>query len=207
MTGFYNRHILPRLVNIACGTGAIRDQRALIVPLAKGVVVEIGIGSGHNLPFYRAENVKHLIGVDPGTEMTALARQRLDQSPLEVELINVSAEDMPIDDNSADTIVLTYSACTIPSAEKALAEMRRILKPDGALLFCEHGRSPDKNVAIWQDMINPYWKKLAGGCNVNRDIPGLITAAGFDIKTLDSGYLVPFPRFASYHFRGQASLR
>jgi len=198
---------MPRLVNLACGVGAIRQQRALTVPHASGVVVEIGIGPGHNLAFYDEAKVKKVIGVDPVKEMTALAQDRLAQSPLEVEILSASAEDMPIDNNVADTVVLTYSACTIPSAEKALAEIRRVLKRDGTLLFCEHGRSPDKNVARWQDRINPYWNKIAGGCNVNRDIPELIKAAGFDIETLNTEYLAPFPKFSTYHFRGKAHQR
>ncbi len=198
---------MPRLVNVACGVAAIAQQRAMTIPQAVGVVVEIGIGPGHNLAFYDGEKVKHIIGVDPVAEMTALAKQRLQQAPLDVEIISASAEDMPLDDNLADTVVLTYSACTIPSAELALAEMRRVLKPGGTLLFCEHGRSPDINVARWQDRINPYWNRIAGGCNVNRNIPELIKTSGFDINTLETGYLVPFPKFSTYHFRGTASLR
>ena len=207
MAGIYDTHIMPRLVNCACGVSAITKQRLLSIPHATGTVIEIGIGPGHNLAFYDTEKVNHIIGVDPVHEMTDLAKRRIDATPISVELLSVSAEDMPIDSDYADTIVLTYSACTIPSAEKALAEMRRVLKPGGTLLFCEHGRSPDKNVARWQDRINPYWNKIAGGCNVNRDIPALIRAAGFDIKTLETGYLAPFPKFSTYHFRGQASLR
>jgi len=207
MTGFYDRHIMPKLVNVACGVAAIAKQRAMTIPHAAGVVVEIGIGPGHNLAFYDASKVKHIIGVDPVAEMTALAKTRIEKTPLEVEILSASAENMPLDNNLADTVVLTYSACTIPVAERALAEMRRVLKPDGVLLFCEHGRSPDLNVARWQDRINPYWNRIAGGCNVNRDIPELIKAAGFDIKTLETGYLAPFPKFSTYHFRGRASLR
>ena len=207
MAGFYDRHILPGLVNLACGAGAIGAQRAMIVPHATGVVVEIGIGPGHNLPFYNAENVKHIIGIDPGVEMTDLAKKRMEKTSVDVEIINASAEDMPIDSNFADTIILTYSACTIPSAERALVDMARVLKPDGRLLFCEHGRAPDMNVARFQDRINPYWNRLAGGCNVNRDIPALIKQAGFGISELEAGYLTPFPKFPSYHFRGQAALR
>ncbi len=198
---------MPRLVNMACGVGAIAKQRAMTVPQASGVVVEIGIGPGHNLAFYDAAKVKHIIGVDPVKEMTALAKKRLEASPLEVEILNASAEDMPLDNNLADTVVLTYSACTIPSAETALAEIRRVLKPGGRLLFCEHGRSVDENVARWQDRVNPYWNKISGGCNVNRDIPELIKAAGFNIDTLETGYIAPFPKFSTYHFRGAASLR
>jgi ubiquinone/menaquinone biosynthesis C-methylase UbiE len=207
MRGFYDRYIMPRLVNLACGVGTIATQRAMTVPHASGIVVEIGFGPGHNLAFYDAAKVKHIIGVDPVTEMTALAKKRLETSPLDVEILTASAEDMPLDNNLADTVVLTYSACTIPSAPAALAEMRRVLKPDGRLLFCEHGRSTDENVARWQDRINPYWNKVSGGCNVNRDIPGLIKAAGFDIKSLETGYIAPFPKFSTYHFRGVASLR
>jgi len=197
MAGFYDRHILPRLVDLACGAGSIAQQRAKVVPEASGVVVEIGMGPGHNLPYYDADKVKHIIGVDPGKQMTDRAEKRLEESPLEVEIINASAEDMPIGTAFADTVVLTYSACTIPSAEQALAEMRRVLKPTGRLLFCEHGRAPDAQVARFQDRVNPYWNAIAGGCNVNRDIPALIKAAGFDIRVLEEGYLSPFPKFPS----------
>lgn len=207
MAGFYDRHIMPRLVNIACGMKAIHDQRALTIPHAEGVVVEIGIGPGHNLPFYDTEKIKHIIGVDPVAEMTALAQARLAECPLNVDIMQTSAEDLALDNNMADTIVLTYTACTIPLVGEAMVEMRRVLKPGGKLLFCEHGRSPDVSVARWQDRINPYWNKIAGGCNVNRDIPKLIKDAGFNIDILETGYLAPVPKFSTYHFRGTASIR
>ncbi len=207
MTGFYNKHIMPRLVDISCGASVIGDERGKIVPQAEGVVVEIGVGSGHNLPFYDVQKVKRIIGIDPVREMTALANKRLEETPLDIEIVNASAEDMPMENNMADTVVLTYCACSIPSVDLALSEIRRVLKPAGKLLFCEHGRSPDVNVASWQDRLNPLWNKLAGGCNLNREIAKLIADAGFDITMLETSYLMNFPKFSTYHFRGQANIR
>lgn len=203
--GFYARQIVPRLVDLACGVRPVARQRGKIVPKAKGVVVEIGIGSGLNLPFYDVGDVKKVIGVDPAPPLAlARATARGEGRPFEVELVEASAEKIPLEDKCADDVVITYSLCTIPNPAAALAEMRRLLKPDGRLLFCEHGLAPDVNVRKWQNRINPYYRPLAGGCNLNRDIPALLKNNGFDIKNLETMYL-PGLRVFTFNYWGSAT--
>jgi len=204
MTSFYDRHILPRLVNMACGSAMASEERRKVVPLAEGVVVEVGIGSGLNLPFYDPDKVKHVIGVDPADEMHALGRDRFDQAVVSVERISAPGEALPLEAACADTALLTFTGCTIPGIGEALGELRRVLKPSGRLLFLEHGRSSDANIARWQDRWNPVWKKLAGGCNINRDMAALIRDSGFEIEQLETYYTQPFPRIATFHYRGSA---
>lgn len=201
--GLYDRYILPRLTNWACGQNPIRRQRAKIVPRAHGDVVELGMGSGLNLPHYDAEKVRHVWGVEPSEGMRLQAREQLIEAPFDVELVNAGAEDIPLEDASADSVVITYTLCTIPDVESALAEVRRILKPNGDLLFCEHGLAPDASVARWQNRITPVWKHLAGGCHLNRDAPALLRDAGFEVEELEQIYL-PGPRFANFNVWGRA---
>ncbi|HHI82386.1 MAG TPA: class I SAM-dependent methyltransferase [Rhizobiales bacterium] len=204
MPGFYEHRIVPRLINLACASSAIEHQRKLVVPQAHGVVLEAGIGSGLNLPFYDKSRVRTIIGVDPGKGILELGRERFEKSPIPVEIINQSAEDIPLETNSADTVLLTWSACSIPDIKTALGEMRRVLKPGGQLIFCEHGKSPDAHIAWRQNLLNKVWPKLAGGCNLNRDIPALLTGAGFKIKTLDGFYAMKAAKSLTWHFRGLA---
>jgi ubiquinone/menaquinone biosynthesis C-methylase UbiE len=200
----YENHILPRLIDWGCNQDAIRQRRAGVVPQARGRVLEIGVGSGHNLPFYAHAHVEQLVGIDPGEPMLKLARQRLGSLPFAVELINAGAEDIPLPDASVDTVVMTFTLCTIPNVEAALAQMRRVLKPDGRLLFAEHGRAPDIAVQRWQDRVNPVWRKLFGGCNVNRDISLLLQESGFRISESHAGYAERTPRIAGYMSSGIA---
>ncbi len=202
--GFYANHIVPRLVDLACGVRPVARQREKIVPQAQGLVVEIGIGSGLNLPFYDAAKVKEVIGVDPAPPAARrLTEKRAEGIGFPVSVQQASAEEIPLGDNQADSVVITYSLCTIPDAMAALAEIKRVLKPSGALLFCEHGLAPDESVRRWQGRINPIWRRLAGGCNLNRDIPALITGAGFDIRKLETLYL-PGLKIATYNYWGSA---
>ncbi len=194
------------MINLACGTKPTRKQREKVVPAACGDVLEIGFGSGHNLPWYDPARVRKLWGLEPSKAMQRLAHKRLSATPLDVELIDLPGEEIPLDADSVDTVVVTYTLCTIPDALAALAGARRVLRPSGQLIFCEHGRSPDANVRRWQDRINPYWGKIAGGCNVNRDIPGLIESAGFTI-TDDNRDYIPGPRLLTYNFWGWAKIR
>lgn len=206
MTGIYRRFIEPALVSLSCGAPAIARERARIVPEASGIVLEIGFGSGHNLPFYAAENVSKLIALEPSREMRARAKRRLAASPLRVEIIKFKAEDIPLDAASVDTIVMTYTLCTIPEPLRALGAMRRVLKKDGRLLFSEHGLSPDPEVARWQRRLNRLWGAIGGGCNLNRDTESLLRAGGFAPERLHKAYLKGAPKFAGYNASGVARI-
>lgn len=205
---FYNKYILPSFLNCACGAKPILYQRGKVVPLAEGLVLEVGIGSGLNIPFYDAAKVNKVIGLDPSPELNEMAEKVVAKTAVEngldVEIILGSAEDMPFPDDHFDSIVITYTLCTIPDAEAANLEIRRVLKPGGKLIFCEHGLAPDAGVAKWQGRIDPIWGKIAGGCHLNRDIPELITGAGFTIETLEQMYLPSTPKFAGYNYWGVA---
>jgi len=202
---WYERVVLPHLLELACGVKPIHRQRQKIVPLARGEVLEIGIGTGLNLPFYDRSRVKSIVGVDPALALHPLALRRSERAGLAVRMVGLSAEALPLPDRSFDTIVCTYSLCTIPAPDSALAEMRRVLAPGGKLLFSEHGLAPDESVRRWQQRLQPLWGPLAGGCQLGRDIPGLLRSAGFQ-PDVQSMYL-PGPRFASYHYWGEAVAR
>jgi len=203
--GFYENHIVPRIINFACGTEMIRKQREKVVPLAEGTVLEIGIGPGFNLPLYDAGKVRRVIGLDPSETAWKFARERVAAAPFEVEFIGLPGERIPLDDASVDTVLVTFSLCTIPDPAAALAGMKRVLKPQGKLVFCEHGRAPDAHVCTWQDRINPVWRHVFGGCHLNRDMPALIGGAGFQITRMESGYLPEGPRFAGFTYWGEAA--
>ena len=186
---FYERRILPWLIDLACGMPAVERQRAKLLPLAHGEVLEIGIGTGRNLRYYDAAQVARLYGLDPALQWHPLAQRRLRQLALTVEPLALSAEEIPLPTASIDTVVCTYTLCTIPNPEAALREFRRVLKPSGQLLFSEHGLAPDAPVARWQQRLEPWWKPLAGGCHLTRDVPALLAAAGFRTDELDRRYL------------------
>ena len=202
--GFYDKYILPRFLNCACGTKPINYQRDKIVPLAKGIVLDIGIGSGLNIPFYNKSNIYHLYGLDPSEELLKIAKSVAKKNELKVEFLQCGAEAIPLPDKSIDTVLITYTMCTIPDIQLSNSEIMRVLKPEGQLLFCEHGLAPDKNIAKWQRRINPIWSKIAGGCNLNRDIPKLITSSGFKILNMEEMYLPSTPKFAGYNYWGVA---
>ncbi len=201
--GIYDKHLLPRLVHFTCGQSPSMRQREKIVPLAEGRVLEIGIGTGLNIPFYDTRKVTHLWGLDPSAEMWAIARRNAASHHLDAEFIQSGAESIPLDNDSADTVLITYTLCTIPDAHAALAEIRRVLKPGGRLIFCEHGTAPDKHIERWQNRLNPLWKKLAGGCNLNRPIPDLLGHAGFKTSDMQTMYL-PGWRPATFNYWGTA---
>jgi ubiquinone/menaquinone biosynthesis C-methylase UbiE len=200
---WYERHLLPYFIDWACGIRPVQRQRRKVVPLARGRVLEIGIGTGLNLPHYDRTRVESIVGLDPGLEMHRLARRRMRQAGLSVELVALSAETIPFADASFDTVLVTYSLCTIPDAVAALREMRRVLKPGGRLIFCEHGRAPDAAVRQWQDRLTPLWSRLAGGCHLNRDIPALLAGAGFRSDDMETLYL-PGPRPLTFNYWGTA---
>jgi ubiquinone/menaquinone biosynthesis C-methylase UbiE len=200
---WYQRYLLPYLVDLACGVKPVRRQREKVVPLARGRVLEVGIGTGLNMPYYDKSRVERIVGVDPALQMHRLAKARIAAAGLEVELVGLSAEKLPLDDESFDTVLVTYTLCSIAEPVAALREMRRVLAPGGRLLFCEHGRAPDASVRRWQDRIAPWWKPLAGGCYINRDIPALIAAGGFEALDLQTLYL-PGPRVLTFNYWGTA---
>ena len=204
--GFYEKHVLPRFINCACGTKPIMKQREKVVPHASGTVLEIGIGTGLNLPFYNPARVERLIGLDPSEKSWELAGKRAAHLDFDVEFIGLPGEEIPLESDSVDTVLVTFSLCTIPDPVAALRGMARVLKPDGRLVFCEHGSSPEGSVRRWQDRITPVWRRLAGGCNLNRDAPALIRAAGFELEELESGYL-PGWKPAAWNTAGVARRR
>jgi ubiquinone/menaquinone biosynthesis C-methylase UbiE len=203
--GFYDDRILPHVIDFACGQPPILKQRKKVVPLAEGRVLEVGMGSGINLDFYDPEKVEFVWGLEPSEGMRRKALPNIERSKIEVKWLGLPGEEIPLDDDSADTVLLTYTLCTIPDFSAALAQMRRVLKPGGKLIFCEHGEAPDADVRKWQDRVNPIWRSIAGGCNLNRPIDRSISGAGFKIEHLESGYLPGGPRFASFNYWGTAS--
>lgn len=202
--GFYANHIEPRLVSCICGMEPITKERAAIVPHAKGRVLEIGFGSGHNAPFYDARNVTHLYALEPSAHWRRLGEPRVKSLPFPVEWLDLPGEDIPLPDESVDTVLVTFALCTIPGVMDALAGMRRVLKPAGKLVFLEHGAAPDAGVARWQNRLNGVWGKLAGGCRLNRQPTDIIAAAGFQIETLDQHYAPWMPKLAGYVSGGVA---
>lgn len=202
--GLYEKYVVPHIINCACGTKPIRYQRKKVVPLAEGTVLEIGIGTGFNLPYYDPAKVKKVIGLDPSEASWKLAGERAKDLPFPVEFIGLPGEQIPLDDKSVDTVLVTFSLCTIPDPVKALEGMRRVLKPGGKLVFCEHGAAPDADVLKWQNRVNPVWRTLFGGCNLNRQMPSLIESSGFRITDLQSMYLPSTPRIAGFNYWGMA---
>lgn len=202
MGNFYDDHILPHAIDMICGLPTFERGRADIVPQASGRVLEVGIGTGRNLPYYQSEQVQCLCGIDPG--LHPKADKRAKSAGLQITPMPLSAEKIPAEDQSFDTVVSTFTLCTIPDVGAALKEMRRVLAPGGKLLFLEHGAAPDANVRRWQDRITPYWKPVAGGCNLNRKIDELIGESGFKIEHLDHRYH-PGPRFLTYLYSGMAT--
>ena len=199
----YGKYILPWATNLACGGEPIAKQRAKIVPRARGEVLEVGIGSGLNLPFYDTARVEKIWGLEPSPEMRRIAEKVAHGVDLPVQFLDLPGEEIPLDDQSVDTVLVTYTLCTIPDAARALRQMRRVLKPGAELLFYEHGRAPDPGVRRWQDRLDPLWSKFAGGCHLNRPIDSLVRDAGFRITDMESMYL-PGPRTHTFNYWGAA---
>ena len=199
---WYARYIMPPVLDFVCGLPMVSRQRQLIVPLARGRVLEVGIGTGLNMPWYDKTRVTHITGLDPALELHPRARERIAEAGLEVDLVGVSAEQIPRPAASLDTVLVTYTLCTSPNPRAALREMRRVLAPGGQLLLCEHGRAPDASVRRWQERLQPLWGKVAGGCHLGRDIPALLQDAGFSLSDLHTRYL-PGPRPFTFHYWGE----
>ena len=201
---FYEKYILPRFLNCACASEPITYQRKKVVPLAEGKILEVGIGSGLNLPFYDKSKIEEIWGIDPSEELNAMAKKVAIEECVNVNFITSSAEDIPFPSDYFDTVLITYTMCTIPSVLQANKEIRRVLKSSGKMIFCEHGVSPDENIKKWQKRLNSIWGKIAGGCNINRNIPMLIKSSGFKIIEMDEMYLPKTPRIAGYNYWGYA---
>ncbi len=199
----YNEHLLPHLIVRVCSTPEIAQERAQVVPAAEGRVLEIGIGAGHNLDHYRPGRVERIWGLDPSPTLLAWARRRLPQLAMPVELLEGSAEAIPLDDASVDTVVTTFTLCSVPDVRRALAEMRRVLRPGGRVLFLEHGAAPDPWVRRLQDRLNPAWRVVAGGCHLNRPMDRLFREAGFQLADLRAEYGLG-PRVVGFLYRGVA---
>jgi ubiquinone/menaquinone biosynthesis C-methylase UbiE len=202
--GFYAKHILPRLIELAMKNKEMARLRAAWIPQARGDVLEVGIGSGLNLSFYSSD-VQRICGVDPSVELQRIARERAAAIPFPVEFLPQSAEtSLPLPNGSIDTAVLTWTLCSIPNPAEALHEIRRVLSPSGRLVFVEHGRAPDPRVVVWQDRLTPAWKRIGGGCHLNRKIDEMIRAAGFQMIDLKTTYL-PGPKAMTYTYQGIAA--
>jgi ubiquinone/menaquinone biosynthesis C-methylase UbiE len=197
--GFYERWIVPRLLDLAMRNRVLDPYRQRTIETAQGLVLEVGVGSGLNLPLY-GPAVTHVFGLDPSPELLRLASRRAADVTAPVSLLRASAEHLPLSDAVFDTIVMTWTLCSIPNPMAALTEMRRVLRPGGRLIFVEHGLSPEIRTARWQRRLTPYWKRISGGCHVDRKTDDLIRDAGFEINTVETGYMTgPKPWTFMYH--------
>jgi ubiquinone/menaquinone biosynthesis C-methylase UbiE len=202
--GVYDERILPWLIDLTMRNARLAAYRGRVVPAASGRVLEVGIGSGLNLPFY-GTSVSEIVGIEPSPKLLKMTRRVAGRTSTPIRLIEGTAEAIPIDDQAIDTVVTTWTMCSILSIELALQEMRRVLKPGGRLLFVEHGRAPEPDVRWWQDHLTPVWKRFSGGCHLNRPIPELIQHAGYRIEHLDTGYMRPGPKPMTFMYEGSAS--
>ena len=204
--GLYEKYILPNAIDWACKQKSSMKQREKVIPLASGNVLEIGIGSGLNLAFYDKSNVNHLTAIDPSVDIWKKNNVDIKNLSFEFDFIKAFSENIPADNNSFDTVVITYTLCSIKDTTKAFDEIRRVLKKNGKLIFCEHGKAPDIVIERWQNIINPFWKKIGGGCNLNRDIPLLIENNGLKIKEIEQMY-IPGWKPASFNYWGIAEIK
>ena len=204
--GLYARHVLPKLIDAACAQKPMSELRAYYVPRLRGRVLEIGFGTGHNLKHYASGDAapESLHALEPARDIVALASARIAQAPFPVEVLASSAEDIPAEHGAFDAVLCTWTLCSIPNVHRALAELRRVLKARGLLVFIEHGASPDRKWLRWQRRLEPAWKCIAGGCHLARQPDRLIADAGFRIGELATSYL-PGPKFATFTYRGTAT--
>ena len=201
--GFWANHVVPRLIEKACRSRTILAERKRWIPRAHGEVLELGVGSGLNLPFYDASRVAKVTGVDISRPLLRRAVPRAQQASVPVELIEASAEALPFDAASFDSIVVTYSLCSMEDPARAAAEARRVLRSGGDLMFVEHGRAPDRGTRWWQRLLNPFWRRVSGGCRLDRDMPAVLRAAGFELDELTASYS-GMVRWLSFTFQGSA---
>lgn len=199
---FYRERILPHLIQMSMNQAHFEPYRRRVTSAARGRVLEIGVGSGLNLPLYPPD--AKLVGLDPSTKLLSMARTVAANQSRSIELIEGSAESIPLPDHSVDTVVTTWTMCSIPNLPAALSEVRRVLKADGRLLFAEHGQSRESSVERWQNRLTPLWKCIGGGCNLNRPIDAMITVSGFRITALQTGYMKG-PKPMTFMYEGKAS--
>ena len=204
--GFYDDRVLPHIINVVMNNEQTRETRARVCGELAGEVVEIGFGTGHNLPFIPAQ-VTRLRAVEPSGRSVELAAQRIAGAPFPVEVVGLDGQKLPLDDASTDHVLCTWSLCTIPDPIAAVREMRRVLRPGGSLHFVEHGRAPEDNIRRWQNRLNGMWQHIAGGCNLNRDIPAIIETGGFDVVRMDNYYGKGEPKPVGYLYEGVATPR
>jgi len=202
----YEKYLLPKLLDKCCSTKPINYQRNKIVPHVKGTVLEIGIGSGLNIPYYNKSNIHKVYGLDPSAELCEMAEKTACDHQIDINFLVDSAEEIKLVSNTIDTILVTYTLCSIPNLNEALNEIKRVMKPEAKILFCEHGIAPDLKVRIWQNRINPLWSKMFGGCNINRDIPVILSDSGFKVDNLQQMYLPSTPKIVGYNYWGAASI-
>ena len=200
----YQKYLLPKLLNWAMKAPALSKLRSELIPSAEGKVLEIGMGSGLNLPHY--DGISGLIGLEPSEELQNLAEDMLIQTHFPSVMLTGSAEDIPLESNTFDTVVMTWTLCSVTDPVLALSEIKRVIKPGGKVIFAEHGKSPDQNIRKLQKTLNPLWSRIAGGCQLNREIVDLYESSGFKFKSMERGYLEG-PKFATYNYRGVAALR
>jgi ubiquinone/menaquinone biosynthesis C-methylase UbiE len=203
--GFYGKWIVPALIDLSMRNQRLRPYRERVAGAAEGRILDIGVGSGLNLPFY-ARQGQEILGLDPSPRLLARAVSNAQHLQISVYLLEGSAERIPLADRSMDTVVMTWTGCSIPDIRTALGEMRRVLKPGGRLLFVEHGRAPEAGVARWQDRLDPFWHRFSGGCHLNRKIDDLLSEAGFRLDRLQTGY-IPGPRIMTFLYEGAATPR
>lgn len=201
---WYDAHLMPKLVTFACGQGQVMKRRSQLVPLATGDVFELGCGGGLNQEFYQTSQISSFSGIDPHAGLLGDARARASARGWDNAIREGVGENIPFRDASFDTVVCTFTLCSVDDPDQVMSEMRRILRPGGRLLFLEHGRTPDVDVARWQDRIEPVWKKIAGGCHLTRPIGAALRGAGFDVEPMGQGYLPKAPRFAGWNEWGIA---
>ena len=199
----YENYFLPKLLDFCCGMEGFQNKRSQVVPLAYGRVLEIGIGSGLNFDYYNFDAVTEVVGVDPAVSSVAMAKSRASKFNSKISFIEATAESIDLESATFDSVVIGYSLCTIPEPILALSEARRLLKEDGSLFFMEHGLAPEKSIQKWQHRISPGWKKIAGGCNLDRNIEELILSGGFQFKDLKKKY-IKGPKIAAFQFYGEA---
>lgn len=201
---WYDAHIMPRLITCACGTGQVMKRRSALVPLAKGDVFEIGCGGGLNQQFYDAAAITSYAGIDPHGGLLDGARAAAAQKGWQADIREGFGEAIPFPDRSFDSVVCTFTLCSVEDPAQVLSELRRVLRPGGQALFLEHGRAPDADVAKWQDRIEPLWKRITGGCHLTRPIGSAFRGAGFEVEPMGQGYLPKAPRFAAWNEWGVA---
>ena len=200
----YDKYVLPKILSFACNSKPINYQRKKIIPSATGFVVELGVGAGANFRYYKHEKILKVIAIDPSSELNILAREEAKKYNIEIQILNQSAENIPFEDNSIDTVVSTYTLCSIPNPDQTMREVYRVLKPNGVFLFSEHGRSPDRFTVFIQDQVEFFYPFISGGCHCNRDIKKVISNSNLEFQSLDTTYLPGTQKFLGFNYWGTA---